>query len=118
MIWRFLKKSGIKPSYEPATPVVGIYLEETKFEQDICIPLFIAALLTIVRTWKQPICPSTDEWIKKLWHIYTMEYNSAIKINAFESVLMRWMNLEPIIQSEVSQEEKDKHHILTHIYGI
>ena len=61
MIWRFLKKSGIKPSYEPATPVVGIYLEETKFEQDICIPLFIAALLTIVRTWKQPICPSTDE---------------------------------------------------------
>ena len=80
--------------------------------------LFIAALLTIAGTWKQPRCPSTDEWIKKLWYIYTMDYNSAIKRNAFESVLMRWMNLEPIIQSEVSQKEKDKYQILTHIYGI
>ena len=69
-----------------------------------------------MRTWKQPRCPSTDEWIKKLWYIYTMEYNSAIKRNAFDSVLMRWMNLEPIIQNEVSQKEKDKHHILIHIY--
>ena len=80
--------------------------------------MFTAALFTISRTWKQPRCPSTDEWIKKLWYIYTMEYYSAIKRNAFESVLMRWMNLEPIIQSEVSQEGKDKYHILTHIYGI
>ena len=71
-----------------------------------CIPLFTAALFTIARTWKQPRCPSTDEWIKKLWYIYTMEYYSAIKRNAFESVLMRQMNLEPIIQSEVSQKEK------------
>ena len=67
---------------------------------------------------KQPRCPSTDEWIKKLWEIYTMEYHSAIKRKTFESVVMRWMNLEPIIQSEVSQEEKDKHRILTHIYRI
>ena len=80
--------------------------------------MFIAALLTIVRTWKQPRCPPTDEWIKKLWYMYTMEYYSAIKRNTFESVLMRWMNLEPIIQSEVSQKEKDKYHILMHIYGI
>ena len=80
--------------------------------------MFIAALFTIARTWKQPRCPLTDEWIKKLWHIYTMEYYSAIKQNAFESVLTRWMNLEPIIQSEVSQKEKDKYHILRHIYGI
>ena len=80
--------------------------------------MFTAALFTIARTWKQPRCPSTDEWIKKLWQIYTMEYYSAIKRNTFESVLMRWMNLEPIIQSEVSQKEKDKYHILTHIYGI
>ena len=86
--------------------------EETKIEQDTCIPLFTAALFTIARTWKQLRCPSTDEWIKKLWYIYTMEYYSAIKMNAFESVLMRWMNLEPIIQSEVSQKEKDKYHIL------
>ena len=90
-----------------------IYPEDTKIEKDTCIPLFTAALLTIARTWKQPRSPSMDEWIKMLWHIYTMEYYSAIKRNAFESVLMRWMNLEPIIQREVSQKEKDKYHILT-----
>ena len=80
--------------------------------------MFISALFTIVRTWKQPRRPSTDEWIKKLCYIYTREYYSAIKMNAFESVLIRWMNLEPIIQSEVSEKVKDKCHILTHIYGI
>ena len=78
-------------------------------EKDTCIPLFIAALFTIAGTRKQPRCPSTDEWRKKLWYIYTMECYSAIKRNAFESVLMRWMKLEPIIQSEVSQKEKDKY---------
>ena len=86
--------------------------------RDTCIPLFIAALFTIARTWKQPRCPSTDEWIKKSWYIYTMEYYSVIKRNAFESVLMRWMKLEPMIQSEVSHKEKDKYCILTHIYRI
>ena len=75
-------------------------------EKDTCIPLFIAALFTIARTWKQHKCPSTDEWIKKLWYIHTMEYYSAIKRNAFESVLMRWMNLESVIHSEVSQRER------------
>ena len=80
--------------------------------------MFIAALFTIARTWKQPRCPSTDEWIKQLWYIYTMEYYSATKRNMFESVLMRWMNLKPIIQSEVSQKEKDKYSILKHIYRI
>ena len=74
-----------------------------------------AALLTIARTWKQPRCPLADEWIRKLWYIHTMGYYSAIKRNAFESVLRKWMNLEPIIQSEVSQKEKDQYHILTHI---
>ena len=88
-IWRFLKKLGIRPPYDPAIPLLGIYPEETKIEIDTRIPLFIAALFTITRTWKQPRCPSTDEWIKKLWYKYTMEYYSAIKINAFESVLMR-----------------------------
>ena len=116
MIWRFLKRLGIKPPYDPAIPLLDIYPEETKSERETCIPLFIEALLTIARTWKQPRCPSTDERIKKMWHIYTMEYYSAIKSNAFESVLMRWMNLEPILQSEVSQ--KDKYHILTYIHGI
>ena len=80
--------------------------------------MFIAALFTIARTWKQRRCPSTDEWIKKLWYICTMEYYSAIKRNRFESVLMRWMNLGPIIQSEVSQKEKDKYRILMCMYGI
>jgi len=80
--------------------------------------MFIAALFTIARTWKQTRCPLTDEMVKKLWCIYTMEYCSVIKRNSSESVLMRWMNLEPIIQSEVSQKEKTKFHILTHMYGI
>ena len=84
----------------------------------MCIPLFIAALFTIARTQKQPRYPSTDEWIKELWEIYTMEYYSAIKRKPFESVLMRWMNLEPVIQSEVSQKKKDKYHILMQIYRI
>ena len=80
-------------------------------------PVFIAALFTIARTWKQPRCPSTDEWIKKLWYFYTMEYYSAIKRNALEAVLTMWMNLKPI-QNEVNQKEKYKYHILTHIYRI
>ena len=95
MVWRFLEKLGIKAPYDPATPLLGIYPEETKIEKDTCIQLFTAALFTIARTWKQPRCPSTDEWIKKLWYIYTMEYHLAIKRNTFESVLIRWMNLEP-----------------------
>ena len=77
-------------------------------EKDTCTPKFIAALFTIARTWKQPRCPLTDEWIKKLWYIYTVEYYSSTKRNTFESVLMKWMNLEPIIHSEVSQKEKNK----------
>ena len=80
--------------------------------------MFIAALFIIVRTWKQPRCPSADEWIRKLWNIYTIEYYSAIKKNTFESVLMRWVKLEPIIQSEVSQKEEQQCNILMHIYGI
>ena len=79
--------------------------------------MFTAALFTIARTWKQPRCLSANEWISKLWYIYTKEYYPAIKRNAFESFLMKWMNLESIIQNEVSQKEKDKHHILMHICG-
>ena len=80
--------------------------------------MFIAALFIIARTWKQPRRPSTDEWIRKLWYIYTMEYYSAIKKNTVESVLMRWIKLEPIIRSEVSQKEKHQYNILTHTYVI
>ena len=95
-----------------------MYPKETRIERDVCTSVSIAALFTIARTWKQPRCPSADEWIRKLWYIHTLEYYSAIKRNTFESDLMRWMNLESIIQSEVSQKEKDKYSILMHIYGI
>ena len=80
--------------------------------------MFIAESFKIARSWKQPRCPLTNEWIKKLWSINTMEYYSTIKRNTFESILMRWMNLEPITQNEVSQKEKYKYDILTHIYGV
>ena len=77
-----------------------------------------SSLFTIGRTWKQPKCPSTDEWIKKMWHTYTMEYYSAIERNEIELFVVRWMDLESVIQSEVSQKENDKYRTLTHIYGI
>ena len=117
-VQRFLKKLEIKLPFDPEIPLLGIYPEETRREKDTCALMFIEALITIARTWKQPGCPLTDEWIKKFWYIYTMEYYSAIKRNAFDLVLMRWMNLESIIKSEVSQKDKDKYSTLTHIYGI
>ena len=115
---RFLKKLEIKLPYDPAIPLLGIHTKETRSERDTCTPMFISALFIIARTWKQLRYPSADEWIRKLWYIYTIEYYSGIKKNSFESVLMRWMKLEPIIQSEVSQKDKDRYNILTHIYGI
>ena len=116
----------IELPYDPAIPLLGIHTEETRIKRDTCTPVFITTLFIIARTWKQPRCPSADEWIRKLWYICTMVYYSAIKKNSysaikknsFESVLMRWMKLEPIIQSEVNQKEKHQYSILTHIYGI
>ena len=108
-------KIGNKTAIRPAIPLLGIHTKETKIERDTCTPVFIAALFTVARTWKQPRCPSADEWIRKLWYIYTMEYYSAIKKNTFESVLMRWMKLKPIMQSEVSQKEKHQYSITHHI---
>ena len=93
-------------------------LKKPEMKRDTCTPVFITALFTTARTWKQPRGPSSDKWIRKLWYIYMMEYYSAIKKNTFGSVLMRWMKLEPIIQSEVRQKEKHQYSILTHIYGI
>ena len=95
------QKMEIELPYDPAIPLLGIHNEETRIERDTCIPMFIAALFIIARTWKQPRCPSADEWIRKLWYIYTMEHYSVIKKNSFEPVLMRWMKLDPIKQSEV-----------------
>ena len=104
--------------YCVAIPLLGIYTEETRIERDTCTSMFIAALFIIARTWKQSRCPSSDEWIRKLWYICTMEYYLDVKKNTCESVLMRWMTLEPIIQSEVSQKEKHQYSILIYIYGI
>ena len=94
---RFLLSLEIKLTYDPAIPLLGIHTEETRIERDTCTPMFITTLFTIARTWKQPRCPSADEWIRQLWYIYTMEYYSAIKKKALQSVLMRWMKLEPVI---------------------
>ena len=103
-VWRFLKKLEIELPYNPAIPLLCIHTEETRIERDMCTPVFITALVTISWTCKQSRCSLADKWVRKLWHIYTMEYYSAIKKNAFESVLMRWIKLEPIIRSEVRKK--------------
>ena len=110
-VWKFIKNLEIELPYDLGIPLLGIHTEETRIESDTCTctelkehMLFIASLFIIARTWKQAWCPSADEWIRKLCYVYTMEYYSAIKKNTFESVLMRWMKLEPIIQSEVSHK--------------
>ena len=111
-VWRILKNLLIELPYDPAIPLLGIHTKETRIERDAYTLMFIAALFIIARTQKQPRCPLANKWITKLWYIYTMEYYSAIKKNTFESVLMRWMKLEPIIQSEVSQKEKHQYSVL------
>ena len=117
-VWMFLKKLKIELPYDPAIPLLGIYLEKTIIQKDTCTPVFIAALFTIAKTWKQPKCPWTDEWIKKMWYIYTMEYNSAMKKNEIMPFAATWMDLEITILSEVSQTEKDKYHMILLICGI
>ena len=96
-VWRFLKKPKTELPYDPAIPLLGIYPEKTIIQKDTCTLMFIAALFTIARTWKQPKCPSTDEWLKKMWYIYTMEYYSAIKRNKIGSFVETWMDLETVI---------------------
>ena len=117
-VCRFLKKLKLQLPNDPAIPPLGIYPEKTITQKDSCTTMFIAALFTLVRTWKHPMCPSTDEWIKKMWHIYTMEYYSVIERNKIELFVVSWMDLESVIQSEVRQKEKNKYCMLTHIYGI
>ena len=114
-VWRFLKELKIELPYDPAIPLLGIYLEKAIIQKDTCTPMFIAALFAIARSWKQPKCPLTDEWIKKMWYIYTMEYYSAMKRNEIGSFVVTWMDIESIIQSEVSQKRKNKYRVLTHI---
>ena len=108
------QKLGVKLPYDTAIPLLSIYSEKSIIQKDTFTPMFIAVLFTIEGTHKQPRCPSTDEWIQKLWYKYTMECYSVINRNKFESV--RWVNLEPVIQSKVSQKKKSKYCILMHIY--
>ena len=117
-VLRFLRKLKIELPHDPAIPLLGIYPEKTIIQKETCTTMFTAALFTTARSWKQPKCPSTDEWMKKMWHIYTMEYHSAIKRNETELFVVRWTDLESAIQSEVSQKEKNKYRMLMHIYGI
>ena len=95
-----------------------MHTEESRIERDSCTPMFIAALFIIVRTWKKPGCPSADEWIRKQWYIYTMEDYSSIKKNTLKSVLMRYMKLEPIIESEVSQKKTPIQYTNTYIWNL
>ena len=108
-VCRFFKKLKIELPYDPAIPLLGTYPEKTIIQKDTCTLMFIAALFAIARSWNQPKCPLTEEWIKKIWYIYTMEYYSAIKRNETELFVVRWMDLESVIQSEVSQKEKQVH---------
>ena len=117
-VWRFIKKLKIELPYDPAIPLLGIYPDKIIIHKDTCTPVFIAALFTVAKTWKQPKCPSTDEWRKKIWYIYTMEYYSAIKKNEIMLFTATWMDLEIIMLSEVSQKENDKYHMISHICGI
>ena len=116
-VWRFLKKLKIELLYDSAIPLLGIYPEKTIIQKDTCTPMFIAVLFTIARSQKQPKCPLTDEWIKKIWYKYTMEYYSAMKRNEIGPLVEMWMDLESVIQSEVSRKEKNKYRILMHVCG-
>ena len=102
-VWRFLRKLNIELPFDPPIPLLGIYPEKTTTRKDTCTPMFIAGLFTIAKTWKQPKCPSTEEWIKKMWYIYTMEYYSAIKRKEMMPFAATWMDLEIIMLSEASQ---------------
>ena len=117
-VWRFLRQLKIELPYGPAISLLGIYPDKTIIQKDTCTPMLITALFTIAKTWKQPRCPWTDEWIKKMWYIHTMEYYSAITKNKIMPFAATWMVLEIIILSEVNQKEKDKYHMISLICGI
>ena len=118
-MWRFLKALEIEIPFDPAIPLLRIYPKDYKsfYYKDTCTQMFIAALFTIAKTWYQPKCPSTIDWIEKMWHIYTMEYYAAIKKDEFVSFVGTWMNLENIILSKLTQEQKMKYCIFLLIGG-
>jgi hypothetical protein len=118
-IGRLLKNLNIYLPYDPAIALLGIYPKEcvTGYSRDTCTPVFIAALFTIAKLWKQPRCPTTDEWIKKMWYLYTMEFYAAVKKNEMLSFAGKWMELENIILSEVSLAQKTKNRMFSLICG-
>ncbi|KAF0874253.1 LORF2 protein, partial [Crocuta crocuta] len=119
-VWRFLRKLTIELPYDPAIALLGIYPRDTEMlmHRSTCTPMFIAALSTIAKTWKEPKCPSPDEWIKKMWFIYTMEYYMAMRKNEIWPCVATWMDLEGVMLSEISQAEKDKYHMFARIGGL
>ena len=118
-MWRFLKDLEIEIPFDSAIPLLGIYPKDYKlfYYKATCTGMFIAALFTIAKTWNQLKCPSTVDWTRKMWHIYTMEYYAAIENNEFVSFVGTWMNLETIILSKLTQGQKTKHHMLSLIGG-
>ena len=117
-VWRFLRKLKIELPYDPAIPLLGTYPDKIIIQKDTCTLMFISALFTIAKTWKQPKCLLTDEWIKRMWYIYTTEYYSAIKKNEIMPLAATWIELEIVVLSEVSQKEKDKCHMVSLTHGI
>ena len=115
---RYLGKLYIELPYDPAIPLLSIYPDKTFLEKDTCTRMFTAALFTTAKTWKQPKRPLTDDWIRKMWYIYTMEYYSVIKKNKIMPFAATWMEIETLILSEVSQKEKDKYHTISLISEI
>ena len=119
-VWSYLKKLKIDLTFDPVIPLLAIYPKEPKtlIEKNITTPMFTAVLFTMVKIWKQPKCPSIDEWMKKWWYIHTMEYYLAVKRKKILFIVTAWMNLENITLSEISQTEKDKYHVISLICGI
>jgi hypothetical protein len=119
-IWRLLKNLNIDLPYDPAIPLLGIYPKEcnTGYSRGTCTPMFIAVLFTIAKLWQQPRCPTIDEWIKKMWYLYTMEFYAAMKKNEILSFAIKWMELENIILSEVSQAQKTNNRMFSLICGL
>ena len=115
---RDLGKLYIELPHDPAIPLLGIYPDKTFLEKDTCTCMFTAALFTIAKTWKQPKCPLTDDWIRKMWYIYTMEYYSALTENKIIPFAATWMKLETLILSKESQKEKDKYYVISLMSGI
>ena len=118
-VWDFLRKLKMELPFDPAIPLLGLYSKnpETPIQKNLCTPMFIAAQVTIAKYWKQPKCPSANEWIKKLWYIYTLEFYAAERVKELIPLALAWMELESIMLSEISQAVRDKYHMISPLTG-